>query len=164
MLSKGLTHEIPNAQANRCGSACCTQDRGRYFRAFTDAEKPLNHGEITLFVMQLLDDIAIAQDQLMENHSELHAALEKGLSAFAELREAHGLSDKDMDVFALVFRYGLFTRLEEAPLDEIVLQAGVSKQTVRARTRRLEEEGLLETTSLRPLRFRLTEAARAALA
>ena len=121
-------------------------------------------GEITLFVMQLLDDIAIAQDQLMENHSELHAALEKGLSAFAELREAHGLSDKDMDVFALVFRYGLFTRLEEAPLDEIVLQAGVSKQTVRARTRRLEEEGLLETTSLRPLRFRLTEAARAALA
>lgn len=144
-------------------SRIIAENRGRYYRAFTDAEKPQNHGELTLFVMHLLDEIALAQTQIVESHNERRATLDRGFSAVPQLQEAYGLSLEEVNVLMLVFQYELFTQLGETPLDAIVAYADASKQTVRKRTLRLTEAGLLETTSQRPLRFRLTPRAHAAL-
>lgn len=140
-------------------SRIIAENRGRYYRAFTDAEKPQNHGELTLFVMHLLDEIALAQTQIVESHNERRAILDRGFSAIPQIQEVYGLSLEEANVLMLVFQYELFTQLGETPLDAIVAYADASKQTVRKRTLRLTEAGLLETTSQRPLRFRLTNEA-----
>ena len=48
-------------------SRTIADNRQRYYKAFSSAENPLNHGELTFFVQTLLDCVAQAQTALIES-------------------------------------------------------------------------------------------------
>ena len=56
-------------------SRAIAQHKSEYYRAFKEAELPLNHGEITPFVICMLGLISVAQDQILEDVEERKSLL-----------------------------------------------------------------------------------------
>ena len=141
-------------------SSVIADNKRRYYKAFTTTESPLNHGEMTFFVIQMMEFIRLAQDAVMENLEEKKAKLETALESLAGLKEEpYSLSRHESDIMFIAVQDYLFNAFEETSLEDISLNAKVGKQTARKRTLALEEKGLLKCISQRPLRFQLTEQA-----
>ena len=95
-------------------SRVIAENRSAYYRSFREAEHPLNHGELTLFVMNMLETIGIAQEELEEGiavKKSLLNDLEDSLGAFAT---SHGLSEKETDVVYMLSQLDLFGSFPEA--------------------------------------------------
>lgn len=141
-------------------SSVIAENKAKYYKAFKDAEAPLNHAELTFFVIQIMEFIRTAQDEVMENLERKKFLLqkaEKALPAFIE--EPYYLSQKEMNVIFQAVQYELFDAFSEVSLKDIAANSGVSLQTARKYTLELEEKGLLKTVSLKPLKFKLTQEA-----
>lgn len=144
-------------------SRVIAENRNAYYRSFREAEHPLNHGELTLFVMNTLETIGIAQEELEEGvavKKGLLNDLEDSLSAFAT---SHGLSKKETEVVYMLAQLDLFGRFPEATWDEVARHLGLGRQQTQDYMSRLEGKGLVVRPSKRPLKFALSESAAAEL-
>lgn len=144
-------------------SRVIAENRSAYYRSFREAEHPLNHGELTLFVMNMLETIGIAQEELEEGiavKKGLLNDLESSLDAFAT---THELSEKETDAVYMLAQLDLFGRFPEATWDEVARHLGLGRQQTRDYMSRLEGKGLVVRPSKRPLKFALTENAAAEL-
>lgn len=84
-------------------SRVMAENRSRYYQAFQSVENPLNHGEITFFVVTMHELILMAQDRLiqrLESNNETLALLEQEAD---DLAAAGGYSEKEL---ALIFGAG----------------------------------------------------------
>ena len=134
-------------------------NRDAYYRSFREAEHPLNHGELTHFVMNMLENVRIAQNDLDMNLSEkkeLLDQIDKDLPLFGE---AKGLSEKELGIVYLLAQLDLFAAFPEAPQQEVADYIRLGVQQSRVYTKSLEEKGIVVAASKRPLRFKLAEPA-----
>ncbi len=138
-------------------SRVMAENRSRYYQAFQSVENPLNHGEITFFVITMHELILMAQDRLiqrLESNNETLALLEQEAD---DLAAAGEYSEKELAlIFGLVqqaaFGVGASMRLDM--LCEIV---GLGVQQTRKYLRELEErEVVVKTRGRNPLAFALT--------
>jgi len=136
------------------------ENKNRYYKMFTDAEDPLNYGEMTFFVIQLLEFIREAQESVMENlerKAALLSKIEDLLEIFEE--EPYCLSNKQVAVLYQAAQQYLLGDFPVISLENITMHTKVGAQTARKYAAALEERGLLEAVSLKPLRFVLTPLA-----
>lgn len=134
-------------------------NRDAYYRSFREAEHPLNHGELTHFVMNMLENVRIAQDDLdmsLSEKKELLDQMGENLPRFAARRD---LSEKELRIVYMLAQLDLFAAFPEAPQQEVADYIRLGKQQSRVYTRSLEEKGVIVAASRRPLRFKLTEPA-----
>ena len=134
-------------------SATIADDKDRYYRAFADAENPLNRGDITPFVVTMLEIIAPAQSRLDSDLVDRLTRLRMLSDVIAE--QVPG-DDPTRDIVYMVGQGVLFGPGGTITLDEIANASGKSKQFIRKRIQAPIDDGIIETVSRRPLRFRLS--------
>ena len=134
-------------------SRAIAQNKAPYYRAFKDAENPLNHGELTHFVMCLMEYISGAQDDLIFDLSEKVAQIEKARQAIGEV----DMDGRGRAALYMLAQYELFAAFPGVSLSELAPYLGVSEQTARICTKRLEDAGYIEAVAKKPLRFALSE-------
>ncbi|APT93167.1 hypothetical protein CPHO_10010 [Corynebacterium phocae] len=140
------------------------RQKSRYYKAFEDAEHPLNCGELTFFLYDMASMLATAQVALvewLEIRLRQVEQLKQQMESVRELVSGHTKPEESASIvlqLALVDLFGARTGLS---LDELTEHLGTSKPTTR---KRLEELGpLIETVSKRPLVVRLGGPARVIL-
>ena len=134
-------------------------NRDAYYRSFREAEHPLNHGELTHFVMNMLENVRAAQDDLDMSLSEKKEMLDHMSESMPHFGKVKGLSEKELSIVYMLAQLDLFAAFPEAPQQEVADYVRLSKQQSRVYTRSLEEKGVIVAASRRPLRFKLTESA-----
>lgn len=141
-------------------SRVIAENRAGYYRSFREAEHPLNRGELTFFVMNMLENIRMAQDELDRVLVEKRAKLDDVNDMLESFKKSNGLSDKELDIVYMLAQLDLFATFPEASQDAIASHIGLSKQQSRVYTKSLEEKGLVNRMSSRPLRFCLSDQSR----
>ena len=152
-------------------SATVADNKDRYYKAFSDAENPLNRGDLTPYLIDMLEIIAEAQHRLLLDLSERRHkidTLEARIRVLVEDEEFPlnlGLdreSTPPVDsnhIGAVLFTLGqthCFEANRAIKLNTLVEVVGRSSQFARPRLQRLDDAGIIETVTKRPLRFRLT--------
>lgn len=152
-------------------SATVADNKGRYYRAFTDAENPLNRGDLTPYLIEMLEIIAEAQHRLLVDLSERRAkidaieALLRVLVKDEQFPMNIGLDRESSppvdpgDIASILFTLGQAHHFDEnraVKLNTLADTIGRSSQFTRPRLQRLDDAGIIETVTRKPLRFRLT--------
>lgn len=145
-------------------SAVIAENRPKYYKAFAAAESSLNHGEVTFFVIQMMEFIRSAQDSVIESLESKTELLERAKSSLDKLKEdPYFLSVNEVRALFQAAQHYLFDTFAEISLNDIARYSEVNAQTARKYTLKLEERGLLKTVSRKPLKFELTDKAVLAL-
>lgn len=164
--------EVLAPYASLALSATVADNKDRYYRAFTDAENLLNRGDLTPFLIEMLEIIAEAQHRLLIDLSELRQKIDTLAERLRVLVEDEqfprsvGLDrqpaphvDPD-DIAAILFTLGqahYFDPNRAVKLNTLADALKRSSQFARPRLQRLDDAGIIETVTKRPLRFRLTQ-------
>lgn len=134
-------------------SRAIAENKAPYYRAFKDAENPLNHGELTHFVMCLMEYISNAQDGLISDLTEKNGQIDEVHKVIEQL----DMDDKGHAVMFMLAQLELFAAFPDACLKEIAEFLGVSSQTARTCVKKLEDSGYVKSIAKRPLRFVMDE-------
>lgn len=151
-------------------SATIAENKDRYYRAFTDAENPLNRGDLTPYLIDMLEIIAEAQHRLLLDLSDRRQKIDTVGARIRVLvedeqfplnigldRESAPPVDPD-DIAKILFILGQahhFDVNRAVKLKTLADAMGRSSQFVRPRLQRLTDAGIIETVTRKPLRFRL---------
>lgn len=130
-------------------SRAIADNKAPYYRAFKDSENPLNHGELTHFVMCLMEYISNAQDGLITDLTEKIGQID----GIHQIIEELDMNEREHAVLFMLAQFELFAAFPDAYLREIASYLGVSDQTARTCLKKLEEKGYVKSISKRPLRF-----------
>lgn len=136
------------------------ENRGSYYRSFKEVEHKLNHGELTLFVMGVLEYVSKAQDVIDSDLQEKRLQLDEALARLDGLAASDGLARKETEALDQLVQLELFAAFPEASVAEVAEHLKLSTQQARRHLKRLEERGLVYAISQRPLRFCLTYGAK----
>lgn len=135
------------------------QRRTEYYRAFKTAEKPLNKGELTFFVYDMLQIISFAQTELLKKLTWCNVVLEQLDSVAERMADAEGLKTQETKVVKTLFQQEAFGLVQDAPLCYIVQDLGLKDQMVRKHLAALERKGIVQKVNKRnPVSFSLTQA------
>ena len=132
-------------------SRTLAENKSRYYRSFKIAEDPLNHGELTFFVIAMLKSIQDAQlsliDRLDASANELSLAEARLENLGSELL----LKEQEKELLSMLLQVALFGAFPTATLEECAAVLQLSKQQTRRYLGRLQERGLVSIHSKRPL-------------
>lgn len=141
-------------------SRVIAENKTAYYKSFKDAEHPLNYGELTFFVMNILSNIQEAQTEILSDLDKKTTQLddvEKRLDLFSK---KYSISDaRDINLLFQLVQHQLFSMFPAITLQEISNHVGLGKQMIRKHTKTLEEKGLIQAVTQRPLRFALSDEA-----
>ena len=136
-------------------SRVIAEHKSAYYRAFSVTEHPLNHGEATFFVLQMMDLIRIAQDDLVTELQARRDALAQAEERLGGLKAAFGLSERACALLYQMVQVTLFGANPSVALRDMAGYLEVTVQSARKYASELEHAGLVDVVSRRPLRFRL---------
>lgn len=139
------------------------QRKKAYYKAFTAVEDPLNQGEATLFVQVMLGFVRDAQQQLIKDFAQKKQQLDFLVERLEELGGQGQLADSLAGTLFVLGQVALFNPGFGISWDELAEAVGKSKRKTREYLAGLEEEGLVERISSKPLRVRLSQAGQALL-
>ncbi|WP_394281132.1 Fic family protein [Corynebacterium sp.] len=158
LLALRLRHVLSSPTALSL-SAGIMREKNAYYKAFLDAEHPLNRGEATFFLERMLKILVHAQEARQEFLHDKRASLHALGTLMAEWADnnPHGLSDYEKKTLFLLGQIYMFGPRRGANWDEIASFLGRSKQTVRPALDSLEQRGFIVKLSNKPLVVGLTE-------
>lgn len=134
------------------------ENRDDYYRAFKTVENPLNKGELTFFVIALLELVRQAQ---LEVITRLEMAFEKQSELYGLMNEIEGsylLKKKEREVVFMLMQYETFGLFGDASVEEIADHLGVGAQAARNHLRALEDKDVVIKVRPRgPMTFALSE-------
>lgn len=136
-------------------SRVIAENRDAYYKQFKMAESKLNHGELTFFVMNILEDIQLAQARIVDDLDRKRALLADAEKRVDGLKGELGLSDREAGVLFLLAQLQLFAIFPSASLAEVADYSQVGAQQARKYTLTLEERGLVKCVRRRSLSFQL---------
>ena len=141
-------------------SRSIAENRNLYYQAFSSAEDPMNRGELTFFVIDMLELVRRSQLRIISDIEESQRNLDAAADRMDDVSRAHDLSSKEATaVFALV-QYELFGMYGFAYLDDLAQCMRLKNQMARKHLASLEGKGLVRTPSKRPLKFALSDKAK----
>lgn len=134
-------------------SRTIADNRQRYYKAFSSVENPLNHGELTFFVQTLLDCVAQAQTELIEQLTQQLNRLGRLSAHCNDLGREHRLSEHAQETLFALMQETAFGTRAGMTLDDTAQHLQLSKQSARKTVEELERAGLITFTKRRPLTF-----------
>ena len=144
-------------------SRVIAENKGAYYRAFTEAEDRLNCGELTFFVETMLGFIAQAQNDIIDQLSVKTGQLSRARTLCETARKEHDLSAKAEDVLYQVMQEELFDSRRSVTLEDAAKHLALTKQSARKYVAELADAGLVDFAGKRPLRLRASAPLRHAL-
>ena len=138
-------------------SAEVMRQKRKYYKAFLQVEDPMNMGEVTFFISNMMDILLAAQMRLVESLRIRLVNLEN-LSQRIDVidKEFKSLTPYHLQTLFMLGQILLFGPRRGGSLDEISKFLKRTKSTVRPMLKELTEAGLIEEVSRRPLVFALT--------
>lgn len=141
-------------------SATIADSKDRYYRAFVEAEQSLNRGEITPFIIAMLELVAEAENRLLLDLRDRRKSLDDLWSRLQELAAAGSIADDEAVQLLYVLGQVWLFGDRRALLQELVDHSQRSKAVVRKRLAVLVDDDLVLEVTKKPLRFELSPAAR----
>ena len=138
-------------------SRMLAENREAYFRSFRQVEHPLNHGELTSFVINILKITNEGQGRFDVELVRKMERYQNAVERFEAFQGMHDLSDREMDIVTFLIIMRLFAAFPDSTLDELADHMILSTQQVWTYTKRLESMGLIAATRKNPLTFVLSE-------
>ena len=137
-------------------SRVIAENKAAYYKAFDTTERKLNHAEGTHFVLELLNLIGLAQEDLIADLEGKRSALD---TLNERLNALEGkLSQRECSTLYYATHMQLNNSLQETKLDDLSRYLEVSKPTARKTLAALcNEHGLMERVSQRPPIYKLTQ-------
>lgn len=133
------------------------EDRRPYYKAFREVEHPLNHGELTSFVLMLLQYVNAAQQRVLTDLEIKTSQFEVARRNLGRLVTRKGLAERQGELLFMLAQFRLFGAFPDVPLESMEQHLGLKRAMTRKHARVLEEKGLIKKVGGRPLRFVLTE-------
>ncbi|AGP31109.1 Fic family protein [Corynebacterium terpenotabidum] len=134
-------------------STTIADNKEQYYRAFQDAEHPMNRGDATVFITRMLEILSEAQSRL---RTDLDHRSEQVSELFRRIQDIVDLSKDEEALLFILGQVRLFEPGGRITLESLARSMDRSKATVRRLTKILVDRNLVEETSAKPLRFRLT--------
>ena len=141
-------------------SRVIAERRGAYYKSFEEVEHKLNHGELTGFVIIMLENVWQAQSELAVELETRRDELHKAESKLQDLKSHLGLSEKQGEVLHLLIQLSLFGAFPDTTLSEIAEFSKVKSQQARKYTKPLLKAELVEMTRSREAHFQLSDSGR----
>ena len=137
-------------------SRVIAENRNMYYHAFQTAEDPLNHGELTFFVMTMHELILKAQNELIDRLEANVAALSMIRRSIEAISKNKEFTDKDIEIIYLLAQQAVFGIEADASLDELAFAVDRGTQQTRKYLSSLEERQIVRKIRGRdPLTFAL---------
>jgi Fic family protein len=141
-------------------SRIIAENKTLYYKAFDQAQNPLNKAEITHFVLQIIKLIRLTQDSLIQTIQDKTNMLDRALVFVNKLASApHSLSPKAMKIMEVLAQAQIFAAFPEVGIKEISAQTQLGVQTARKYTIALQHKGLISYSTKKPLKFTLSATA-----
>lgn len=140
-------------------SGTIAENKSRYYKSFKGVEDPLNHGELTFFVIAMLQNIQEAQLALVDRLDKSASRLSRAMNLLDALSGELGLSEHEQNLMGMLLQVALYGAFPTATLDECATFLHLSKQSARKYLARLEGRGLVLVQKKRPLMVQLSQAA-----
>ncbi len=139
-------------------SRAMAENKDQYYRAFQNVEDPLNHGEITFFVIAMHELILKAQDELIERLEKNIAMLEVLEKTIAILKDLGEYSPKELEIIYALLQQCAFGISSSMSLSDLAEYAQIGTQQTRKYLSSLEKRNIIAKTRKRnPISFALTE-------
>lgn len=132
------------------------ENRSPYYKAFQDAEAPMNHGELTPFVIQMLEYVSSAQDRLIADLGEKSQRLGECHDLLGRAGSDLALTERESELLYLLVQHDLFAAFPSIQLEEATTYMRMGRQSTRKHLGSLVEKGLVNQVGGRPLRFELS--------
>lgn len=129
----------------------------RYYKAFSVSENPLNRGELTYFVLTLLGLIHISQQELISDLKTRITRMESIRRACNQYHDQFALSERATDMLLTLMQEETFDATQALSLDDLASIMQCSKQSVRNYLDELDQCGLIQFVSRKPIRVRIQE-------
>lgn len=140
-------------------SKAIAANKASYYKSFKDAENPLNCGELTGFVINLLETLRTAQVETDLDLTKKKYQLEDATDHIAALQTDKGYGHHEANILFLLAQIKLFGAFDDALQSEIADHLKLSINQTRKYVSKLEEDGLITRIVNKPLRFVLSEQA-----
>ena len=156
-LSKSLS--VPTAVSL---SSAIAEAKGQYYKAFDEVQHPLNCSDVSLFCYRMMRFIATAQESIISMLNEKKSLLETAKSNLERYADTHDIPDLQRNMLYFLLQEELFDETPK-PISRRLMREwlGVGERKVNTALSALVDAGLLETYGTRPVRYSLTDAARA---
>ena len=139
-------------------SKSIAQNQDAYYRSLKEAGHPLNHGELTFFVINIMENILVAQNEMRAKLENGHQQLYDMLDQHELLCRDYSLSEmeaKAMLLFSQIYLFGS----SDVYQSDVERYLDLGKSQARRYTKRLQDRGLIASAGARPLRFTLSDGA-----
>lgn len=158
-LSKHLS--IPTAISL---SPVIADAKGRYYKAFDDAQHPLNCSDASLFCLRMMRFIAAAQRNIIAVLGEKRTSLDSAESRLARYADGVDMPQPQRDIMLFLLQEELFAS-GSRPVTRKRLREwlGVGERKVVTALDALTREGLVEERGKRPIRYTLSDYGRSEL-
>lgn len=134
------------------------ENKSQYYRAFQNVEDPLNHGEITFFVIAMHELILEAQDMLIARLEGNIATLDDISAKMTELESSNAFSKRELGILYALLQQRAFGVGPAMRLSFLAEQIEVGAQQTRKYLNGLEKRGIVKKVRGRdPVTFALTE-------
>lgn len=155
-LSKSLS--VPTAISL---SPVIADAKGQYYKAFDEAQHPLNCSDVSLFCYRMMRFIATAQESIISMLSEKKSLLETAKSNLERYADTHDIPDLQRNMLYFLLQEELFDETPK-PISRRLMREwlGVGERKVSTALDALMDLGLLEAHGKRPIRYSLSDAAR----
>jgi Fic family protein len=136
------------------------ENKHTYYKAFEDAENPLNCSEISFFVLQMLRFIQTAQRRFSDNLQEKDRALNTATKAMIRFAEEQRLDAISRGILSILIQQRLFLR-QDPELTRAMLAEyeNVGQARIRSKLELLTRKGLIATVGKRPICYQLSNQA-----
>lgn len=145
-------------------SPVISDGKDRYYKAFEDAQHPLNMRDGSLFCYRMMKFVAEAQLRIIDELSEKQSNLTRAFDRLEPLGEEHGWNDDERNIIAVLVQEELF-----GLSPHVVTRGGLENALSKGRKKvnqslaRLEEDGAIIHEGIRPARYSFTRDTRGRL-
>lgn len=140
-------------------SRTIAENKSRYYKSFRLAESPLNHGELTFFVIDMLQSIQEAQIEIVDRLGMSAQRLKRSSELLEGLASDLGLGERERELLSMLLQVALYGAFSTATIEECSNFLRLGRQQTRKYLLKLEERGLVTAERHRPLLFRLSDDA-----
>lgn len=161
MFGLSLTHllSIPTALSL---SQVINKQKNKYYKAFMEVEEPLNYGEVTPFVLDLLELIEAAQSKVTQQLRDYKERMDQLEDKLRELEQDNSskMRKHTINILFILGQESIFGSAGGVILKDLAEMMEKSEQQTRRYLQDLEQEGAVEATATKPKRYKLSDHGR----
>ncbi|RSX49780.1 Fic family protein [Bifidobacterium castoris] len=143
-------------------STVIADHKTQYYKAFDDAQHPLNCSDVSLFCHRMTRFVAEAQENIITQLTEKQSLLAAAQASLLAYGRQEGMSDLQQGVLFFLIQEELFDRVPMPVTRRILREAlHIGERRIVSALDALVEAGLLQTHGAKPIRYSLSETGRA---